>query len=282
MKRYLTFLRRYGGLLPAVLLIVLFIGGLTYLAGTMAILPTDSGTLTTPFAVSAVPAVATPVIRFARVNPAILDVLDYGVSNYGSVRLDAVGYDIQPIGAYLPITGNTQFEFVAATPLPTPLPYPTSPPLPLPALPELPTVEAITEDGTPRTLPYAGDACAPAGNPVEGVLTQRFHAYHSGIDIGVPLGTPVLATHSGIVTFADWSEVGYGYLVIIQNQQFITYYAHNMSFNVSANQRVGKGSIIAWSGSTGNSSGPHVHYETRINDAPVDPLTFENRGYTSC
>jgi murein DD-endopeptidase MepM/ murein hydrolase activator NlpD len=282
MKRFLIFLRRYGSLLPAVLLIAVFIGGFTYLAGTIAILPNTPNTVTTPFAVSAVPLLGTPVIRFALVDSAILDVLDYGATNYGSGRLDAVGYAIQPIGAYLPITGNTQFEFVAATPLPTPLPYPTSPPLPLPALSELPTVEALAADGTPRTLPYAGDACAPAGNPVEGVLTQRYHAYHSGIDIGVPLGTPVLTTHSGIVTFAGWSDVGYGYLVIVQNEQFITYYAHNMSFNVSANQRVGKGSIIAWSGSTGNSSGPHVHYETRINDVPVDPLTFEARGYASC
>lgn len=282
MKRFPTFFRRHGGLLPAVLLIVLLISSLVYLAGTAAIVPFANNSLTTPFAVSAVPLLGTPVVRFALVEAAIMDVLEYGSSNYGSGRLDAVGYAVQPIGAYLPKTGNTQFEFVAATPLPTPLPYPTSPPLPLPALAALPTVETLADDGTPRTLPYAGDACAPAGNPVAGVLTQRYHAYHSGIDIGVPLGTPVLATHSGIVTFAGWSDVGYGYLVIIQNEQFITYYAHNMSFNVSANQRVGKDSIIAWSGSTGNSSGPHVHYETRINDVPVDPLTFEARGYASC
>src|SRR5262249_47853807 len=102
------------------------------------------------------------------------------------------------------------------------------------------------------------------------------------IDIGVPLGTPVLATQSGQVTFADWSPVGYGNLVIIQNGNFITYYAHNTSFNVIIGQTVRKGSVIAFSGSTGNSSGPHVHYETRIDDVPVDPLTFESRGYPSC
>jgi murein DD-endopeptidase MepM/ murein hydrolase activator NlpD len=102
------------------------------------------------------------------------------------------------------------------------------------------------------------------------------------MDIGIPLGTPVLVTHSGVVTFAGWSEIGYGYLVIVQNQQFITYYAHNTSFNVTVNQYVAKGSIIAFSGSTGNSSGPHVHYETRINDVPVDPMTFEDRGFATC
>jgi murein DD-endopeptidase MepM/ murein hydrolase activator NlpD len=190
--------------------------------------------------------------------------------------------DIQPVGAYLPRTGNTAFELIPATPFPTPLPYPTSPPLPLPPLPEVATLSPFNADGTVRVLPYGGTACAPAGNPVDGVLTQRFHAYHSGIDLGVPLGTPVLATHSGTVSYADWSEIGYGYLVVIQNETFITYYAHNISFNVSVGQAIGKGSIIAWSGSTGNSSGPHVHYETRINDVPVDPLTFEARGYTTC
>jgi murein DD-endopeptidase MepM/ murein hydrolase activator NlpD len=51
---------------------------------------------------------------------------------------------------------------------------------------------------------------------------------------------------------------------------------------VTEGQYVGAGSIISWSGSTGNSSGPHVHYETRINDIPVDPLTFGNRGYSTC
>jgi murein DD-endopeptidase MepM/ murein hydrolase activator NlpD len=98
----------------------------------------------------------------------------------------------------------------------------------------------------------------------------------------VPLGTPVIATHSAQVIFAGWSDIGYGYLVILQSGPYITYYAHNTSFNVTEGQYVGAGSIISWSGSTGNSSGPHVHYETRINDIPVDPLTFGNRGYSTC
>jgi murein DD-endopeptidase MepM/ murein hydrolase activator NlpD len=146
----------------------------------------------------------------------------------------------------------------------------------------LPTPSIFGPDGTPLTLPYAGDSCAPAGMPVEGILTQRFHYYHSGIDIAAPLGTPILATHSGRVIFADWSEFGYGYLIILQNGAYITYYAHQTAFNVSLDYLVGKGSIIGWSGSTGNSTGPHVHYETRINDVPVDPLTFESRGYGTC
>lgn len=277
-------MRRSLQFLPVLLFIGLVVGLAVYIAGTIPILPAGVTPLP-PIDISPVPLAGTPVVRYARVNPAILDVLEYGASNYGDFALDMPGEGIQPVGAYLPRTGNTQFELVAPTPLPTPLPYPTSPPLPLPALSDvvMPTVPAVDPiSGEARTLPYAGDACAPAGLPIDGVLTQRFHAYHSGIDLATPLGTPVIATQSGTIIFADWSEIGYGYLVIVQNQQFITYYAHNTSFNVSLGQLVGKGSIIAWSGSTGNSSGPHVHYETRINDIPVDPLTFEERGYPSC
>ncbi len=275
--------KRYGVAIILALLIGGGIGLFTFWAGTVG-----SDNLGFPIALSplpttnALPIAGTPVARFARLRPEILDYLDYA-SGYGVIPLDVLGSEIQPVGAYMPMSGNVQLNFTEPTPLPTPLPYPTSPPLPLPAIPNqpIPTIE-LDENGTPRTLPYAGDSCAPKGNPVDGILTQRFHLYHSGIDIATPLGTPVLATHSGQVIFADWSDVGYGYLVILQNGPFITYYAHNISFNVSVNQFVGRGSIIAWSGSTGNSSGPHVHYETRINDVPVDPLTFDSRGYLAC
>jgi murein DD-endopeptidase MepM/ murein hydrolase activator NlpD len=218
-------------------------------------------------------------------DPAIVDYLDRGQPSYGAIPLDALGADVQPVGAFLPRTGNTVFELLQPTPLPTPLPYATSPPLPLPYVEPLPTVPPFADDGSSRTVPYdvaSGVECAPSGRPVDGLLTQRFHTYHGGIDIGIPLGTPVVATHSGQVTFAGWSDVGYGYLVILQSGAFITYYAHNTSFNVTVGQFVGRGSILAWSGSTGNSTGPHVHYETRINDVPVDPLSFESRGYVSC
>ena len=136
--------------------------------------------------------------------------------------------------------------------------------------------------GDVELLDYAGEGCAPSGLPVSGLLTQRYHRFHTGIDVGVPLGSPVVATHSGDVIFAGWSAYGYGFMVILENGPFITYYAHLTNFNVEADTQIGAGSVIGWSGSTGNSTGPHVHYETRINDVPVDPLTFEQRGYASC
>lgn len=267
------------------LLLVAFIAAMTYVAGLLALNPRGTPQFANAtLAISPIPTLQnTPILPYAQVDPQIVRFVEGSASNYGSTT-NMPG--IVPMGVYLPRTGDAAFVLPAATQVPTPLPYPTSPPLPLPALPELPTLVPLEPEGeapqAARVLPIVGDSCAPGGNPVEGVLTQRYHRYHNGIDIGVPLGTPVLATHSGEVIYADWSTIGYGYLVIVQSDRYITYYAHNTSFNVEEGMLVGKGSILAWSGSTGNSSGPHVHYETRIDDVPVDPLTFSARGLPTC
>ncbi len=126
------------------------------------------------------------------------------------------------------------------------------------------------------------EECAPSGLPLAGILTQRFYVYHRGIDLGVALNTPVIATHSGVVTYAAWNEIGYGYLVVVESGRFSTYYGHLNTFNVAAGQEVVKGQVLARSGNTGNSSGPHIHYETRLNGVEMDPLSFEQRGYRSC
>jgi len=284
MRTLLSFLKRYSPLLPLIVVVLVVTGVAAYLAGWLGAQREGVRYIATSVVVTpAPPQPGTPVARYAQLDPSIIAYLDEGQPSYGVVPLDVLGPDVQPVGAYLPRTGNTRFAPGQPTPLPTVLPYPTSPPLPTPGVPPqiLPTI-AFGPDGTPLTLPYGGDSCAPAGLPVDGILTQRFHYYHSGIDLGVPLGTPIHATHSARVIFAGWSEFGYGNLVILQNGPYITYYAHQTSFNVAVDDLVGKGTIIGWSGSTGNSTGPHVHYETRINDVPVDPLTFENRGYPTC
>jgi murein DD-endopeptidase MepM/ murein hydrolase activator NlpD len=184
-----------------------------------------------------------------------------------------------------------------ATPSPTPTWTPTITPLPDDVKPLLLTVTAFSKptldpvvltaaalptDNPPATVSFRPGECAPSGLPVAGILTQRYSDKHSGIDLATPIGTPVISTQSGQVTWAAWNPTGYGRLVIIQNGPFITYYAHLSSFNVSRGDLIGKGSVIAFSGSSGNSSGPHVHYETRLNDIPVDPLSFSVRGYPTC
>jgi len=121
------------------------------------------------------------------------------------------------------------------------------------------------------------DCGVPRGLPVNGTIISSFRPSdrpdHTGVDISVLSGTPVLATQCGVVTFAGWTSIGYGYLVVVQYDHYQTYYGHNSKLLVQPGDRVGLGQLLALSGSTGNSTGPHVHYETRINDVPTDPLT---------
>ena len=99
-------------------------------------------------------------------------------------------------------------------------------------------------------------------------------AFHEGVDIAGDYGDPVSATADGIVTQSGWVS-GYGYLVEIKHSNGIsTRYGHNSVIFVQEGQKIEKGSVIALMGSTGNSTGPHCHYEVRINGDSVDPLYF--------
>ncbi|MBI3593270.1 MAG: M23 family metallopeptidase [Nitrospirae bacterium] len=124
----------------------------------------------------------------------------------------------------------------------------------------------------------------PKGWPIQGRITSDFgqrenpkHGgleFHSGIDISTPSGTPVKATADGIVSFSGWSA-GNGNLVVIEHGfGYSTFYAHNSSVVASVGRRVKRGDIIAYSGSTGNSTGPHLHYEVWSNGKAVNPRQF--------
>jgi murein DD-endopeptidase MepM/ murein hydrolase activator NlpD len=114
---------------------------------------------------------------------------------------------------------------------------------------------------------------APSGRPVGGVLTQSYHPGHNGLDFGMVVGTPVEATMDGKVTYAGWNNQGYGNLVIVENGDYKTYYAHLSSIPVSVGDSVTAGTTIGLSGNTGNSTGPHLHYEIRKNSVPIDPTS---------
>jgi len=126
---------------------------------------------------------------------------------------------------------------------------------------------------------YAGGAMAwPGIGPVTSEFGMRYHpisgrySMHTGIDIGVPTGYPVHAAADGIVYYAGWNGGGYGNLVMIDNGSgIVTMYAHNSGFACSAGQVVYRGDIIAYAGSTGNSTGPHIHFEVRVNGSPQNP-----------
>jgi len=117
-----------------------------------------------------------------------------------------------------------------------------------------------------------GSKPEPSGRPVEGGrLTQEFHTGHTGIDIGIPTGTPVKTTMDGRVIHAGWNTQGYGNLVIVENGAYRTYYAHLSSIPVSVGDEVKAGTTIGLSGNTGNSTGPHLHYEIRQNRVAINP-----------
>jgi murein DD-endopeptidase MepM/ murein hydrolase activator NlpD len=114
--------------------------------------------------------------------------------------------------------------------------------------------------------------------PVHGILTSsfgwRWGRMHEGIDIAVGNGTAVVASAAGTVIVAGWMG-GYGNLVVVDHGNGIaTAYGHNTSVGVGVGQAVGQGQVIAYSGNTGNSTGPHVHFEVRVNGGAVDPLGY--------
>ena len=114
--------------------------------------------------------------------------------------------------------------------------------------------------------------------PGRGTLTSRFGmrwgSMHNGIDVAAPVGTAIRAADSGVVATSAYRG-SYGNLVIINHSNgYSTYYAHNSRNMVKAGQRVEKGQTIALVGSTGNSTGPHVHFEIRRNGTPINPLNF--------
>ncbi|AKG24591.1 hypothetical protein IJ00_11815 [Calothrix sp. 336/3] len=100
--------------------------------------------------------------------------------------------------------------------------------------------------------------------PTQGIISQGFHPNHEGIDIAGPAGTPVVAAAPGRVYQAGWSDWGGGNLIIIQHpNRYFTVYAHNRRLLVQEGQQVEQGQIIAEMGSTGKSTGPHLHFEVR-------------------
>jgi murein DD-endopeptidase MepM/ murein hydrolase activator NlpD len=102
-----------------------------------------------------------------------------------------------------------------------------------------------------------------------------YSGIHPGIDIGGSLGSPIFAVDNGVVVYSGWSDYGYGYMVVVDHGNgFQSAYAHLSAINVGCGQSVFQGSTIGGLGSTGNSSGPHLHFELSINGAKPNPLDY--------
>lgn len=112
--------------------------------------------------------------------------------------------------------------------------------------------------------------------PTSGKISQSFRWYHTGIDIANSLGTLVLAADAGKVTVAGWPDnIGYGNRVFLDHGNgFVTVYAHLLKVSVSVGQTVKRGDLIGSIGSTGRSTGPHLHFEIRASGKTVDPLAY--------
>ena len=106
-------------------------------------------------------------------------------------------------------------------------------------------------------------------------FTQYFWYGHPGIDIALPEGTGVVASDTGTVTFAGWNIYGFGNLIVVNHGNgYETFYAHLNGINVVPGQVVYQGNVIGSTGNTGNSSGPHIHFEVRINGAQDNPCWY--------
>ena len=130
---------------------------------------------------------------------------------------------------------------------------------------------------TPNIWPVAGPISSYYGfRTSPGGIGSTFH---EGVDIAGDYGTPISATAAGTVTQAGWVG-GYGYLVEVKHADgIVTRYGHNSAVLVYEGQHVDQGSMIALMGSTGNSTGPHCHYEVRIHGEAVDPMYFLPQNY---
>ena len=127
---------------------------------------------------------------------------------------------------------------------------------------------------SPPATPSAAGFIWPVSGPITSPFGPRWGSFHPGIDIGVPEGTPIHAAAAGTVIYCGWEE-GYGNLVVIDHHNGLaTAYGHQSRIAVSCNEDVSQGQVIGYSGCTGYCTGPHVHFEVRVNGVPVDPLGY--------
>lgn len=134
-----------------------------------------------------------------------------------------------------------------------------------------------------RARHYIGQLGWPAKvSEISSTFGKRWFSFHEGIDIRGPIGTDILAAHDGQVVYSDDQLRGYGNLVIVRGEGLLTVYAHNDRNRVRVGEAVSRGEHIADLGQSGKATGPHLHFEVRIQDnqgkyAAVDPLVFYDR-----
>jgi hypothetical protein len=170
---------------------------------------------------------------------------------------------------------------VVDTPVPTPTAAPTNTPLPdsvlAPDIPRNPEKADITAGSASCAVTREG----PLGtgefiwpSQYQALSGDDFRVGHPGIDLAAPLGSPVFAADTGLVTFAGWTgAIGYGNTVLVDHGNgYQTLYAHLSQVSTYCGAKVEKGKLVGLSGNTGNSTGPHLHFEVRVPDGYINPL----------
>jgi murein DD-endopeptidase MepM/ murein hydrolase activator NlpD len=126
----------------------------------------------------------------------------------------------------------------------------------------------------PDSTPSSAGLVWPVSGPITSPFGWRWGRMHQGIDIGVGYGTPIHAAAAGTVIYCGWEE-GYGNFVVLDNGgNLATAYGHQSQIAVTCGQQVAQGQVIGYVGCTGHCTGPHLHFEVRIDGNPVDPLGY--------
>jgi len=134
--------------------------------------------------------------------------------------------------------------------------------------------DSIASSKSGFQVPATGRVSSNFGYRVD-PITKKPSCFHSGVDIAAPAGTPIYAAAAGKVSYSEFNQNGYGNLIIILHEKELsTYYAHQAQRVVSVGQQVMKGQLIGKVGSTGRSTGPHLHFEVRKGQTAVDPSQF--------
>ena len=135
------------------------------------------------------------------------------------------------------------------------------------------TVSSAPRNGQSYTWPLPGhySISSPFGYRVHPIL--GYSKFHSGVDIPAPSGTPIVAAKSGTVIMSQLMS-GYGNVVMVDHGDTVTVYAHCSALNVGVGDSVSAGDVVAFVGSTGLSTGAHLHFEVRVNGSPVNPLGY--------
>ena len=167
-----------------------------------------------------------------------------------------------------PPSGSVQFDFANGLPI-------------IPAAGAIPAPGSFPFDPSLVGGSGAADSHIPSIWPTTGVVSSPYGLrwggtdFHPGMDIANDMGTPIVATADGVVEYAGWNSGGYGNMVDINHGNGImTRYGHASQVVVSVGQHVKRGQLIAYMGSTGFSTGPHVHYEVHVNGNRVNPISY--------